>query len=52
MVALDVRLHMVSEVAKHLNGLGSKEWWTTKEVQGAQILQLVDKLESTMRDLK
>ena len=26
MVALDAHLHMVSEVAKHPNGLGSKEW--------------------------
>ena len=52
MVALDAHLHMVSEVAKHLDGLGSKGWWTTKEVQGTQIRQLADRWEKTVPDLK
>ena len=52
MVALDAHLHMVTEVANHLNGLGKKEWWKTTEEQGRQIRQLADKWESTVRGLE
>ena len=42
-VALDTHLHMVTEVANHLNGLGKKEWWKTSEEQGRQIRLLANK---------
>ena len=51
MVALDAHLHMVTEVANHLNGLGKKEWWKTKEEQGRQIQLLADHWDSTVRGL-
>ena len=52
MVALDAHLHMVIEIAEHLNGLGRKVWWSTKAVQGEQIRQRADVWETTVRDLK
>ena len=52
MVALDAHLHMVHEIIDHLKGLGKKEWWATKEVQGEQIRSRADKWEATVRDLK
>ena len=52
MVALDAHLHMVMEVASHLNGLGKKEWWKPKEEQGRQIRLLADKWEATVHGLE
>ena len=51
-VALDAHLHMVHEIVDHLKGLGKKEWWATKEVQGEQIRSRADEWEATVRDLK
>ena len=34
MVALDAHLHMVPEYATHLDGLGPKNLWWSKEEQG------------------
>ena len=42
MVALDAHLHGVHEIVDHLKGLGRKEWWASKEVQGAQIRRRAD----------
>ena len=39
MVALDAHPHMVIKIADHLEGLGRKDWWHTKEKQGRQIRQ-------------
>ena len=52
MIALDAHLHMVTEVANHLNGLGQKEWWKPKKEQGQQIRLLADQWESTVRGLE
>ena len=43
---------MVHEIVDHFNGLGKKEWWASKEVQGEQIRSRADKWEATVRDLK
>ena len=42
MVALDAHLHIMHEIAEHLNGLGRKELWATKAVQGEQIQHRAD----------
>ena len=52
MVALDAHLHMVTEVANHLNGLGKKEWWKSNEEQRRQIRLLADQWESMVRGLE